>query len=302
MVKNEEMNYETLKSVLNELTFLHGVAELSYIGNSVLDRPIPMITLGEASAKKSVLYVATHHACENICTSLLVKFIEEYISLYENGGTSYQINIQSLHKMRRIYIVPMLNPDGVEYRLSGVGENNPIRDRVISYNGGEDFSLWQSNARGVDLNHNYNAFFDEYKLLEKERQIAPGRTKYSGEYPESEPETAALCSLIRYIMPTLEGVISLHTQGEEIYYSSRGRLPKKSVHVSKILGKMTRYNLCEPSDTACFGGLTDYLVGTCDIPSFTVECGRGKNPLPASQIIKIYTDIREMLFTFPILF
>lgn len=302
MVKNEEINYESLKNFLSEASYLHPIAELSYIGNSVLDRPIPLITLGDSHAEKSVLYVATHHACENICTNLLLKFLEEYIALYENGGSSYQISIKSLYKMRKIYIVPMLNPDGVEYRLNGVGENNPIKDRVIDYNGGEDFSLWQANARGVDLNHNYNAFFDEYKSVEKEREITPGRTKYSGEYPESEPEVSALCSLIRYILPTLEGVITLHTQGEEIYYSSRGKLPKKSVHVSKILAKMTKYNLCEPSDTACFGGLTDYLINTYDIPSFTVECGRGTNPLPPSQIGKIYTDIRQMLFTFPILF
>ena len=302
MVKNEEMDYEALKKFLNEISFSHPEIELSYIGNSVLDRPIPLITLGDSHAEKSVLYVATHHACENLCTSLLLKFLEEYASLYENDGTSYQINIKCLHKMRRIYIVPMLNPDGVEYRLNGIGKSNPIRDRVVSYNEGEDFSLWQANARGVDLNHNYDAFFDEYKQLEKERNISAGRTKYSGEYPESEPETSALCNLIRYILPTLEGVISLHTQGEEIYYSSRGKLPKKSVYVSKILGKMTRYNLCEPSDTACYGGLTDYLINTYDIPSFTVECGKGKNPLSAEQIGKIYTDIREMLFTFPILF
>ena len=302
MIKNEEIGYEKLKNNLSELSFSHPVVQLSYIGSSVLGREIPLITLGDEGAKKSVLYVSTHHACENICTSLLLKFIEEYVFLYENGGMSHQINVGCLNKMRKIYIVPMLNPDGVEYRLNGVGEENPIKDRVVAYNGGEDFSLWQANARGVDLNHNYNAFFDEYKKLEKERDITPGKTKYSGEYPESEPETSALCNLIRHILPSLDGAIALHTQGEEIYYSSRGKIPKKSVHVSKILRRMTRYSLGEPSDTACYGGLTDYLISTHDIPSFTVECGRGKNPLPPSDIPKIYADIREMLFTFPILF
>ena len=302
MIKNEEITYEKLKNLLSELSFSSPALQLSYIGSSVLGREIPLITLGDESAKRSVLYCATHHACENICTSLLVKFIREYAFLCENGSSCYQINVGCLNKMRKIYIVPMLNPDGVEYRLNGVGENNPIKDRVVAYNGGEDFSLWQANARGVDLNHNYNAFFDEYKKLEKEREITPGKTKYSGEYPESEPETSALCNLIRHIQPTLDGVITLHTQGEEIYYSSRGKIPKKSVHVSKILRKITRYSLGEPSDTACFGGLTDYLINTYDIPSFTVECGRGKNPLPYSDVDKIYADIREMLFTFPILF
>ena len=204
--------------------------------------------------------------------------------------------------MRRIYIVPMLNPDGVDYRLNGVDSENPIKDRVIAYNGGENFENWQANGRGVDLNHNYDAYFEEYKNLERERGIMAGKTKYSGEYPESEPEVSALCNFIRYQREALDGVLSLHTQGEEIYYSSRGEFPKKSYHVAKILSRLTKYSLCEPSDTAAYGGLTDWLVSKLDLPSFTLECGRGKSPLPMSDLGKIYTDLRETLFTFPILF
>lgn len=302
MNERKELDYEALIKELNELSEKYDFFDFSYLGTSLLNRPIPLITLGNKSAQKSVLYVATHHACENICTSILLRFIKEYISAYERYGQICQINLRYLFKMRKIYIVPMLNPDGVEYRLHGVAHENPIKDRVIEYNGGEDFSLWQANARGVDLNHNYNAFFDEYKSLERERGILAGRTKYSGEYAESEPEISALCNFIRYNLDTLDGVLSLHTQGEEIYYSSRGKIPKKSLHISKIMSRMTKYNLAETSDTASYGGLTDWLIDTYDKPSFTIECGKGTNPLPISHLGEIYTQIRELLFTFPILF
>lgn len=302
MDKSKELSYDELIGELNELSRIHSIVDFTYIGTSVLNRPIPIITLGERNAEKSVLYVGTHHALENICTSVLLRFIKEYASAYERFGQICQINMHYLQKMRRIHIVPLLNPDGVEYRLNGVGEDNPLRERAILYNGKEIFDKWQANARGVDLNHNYNAYFEEYKLLERERGIVAGKTKYSGEYPESEPEVSALCNFIRYNKENISGVLSLHTQGEEIYYSSRGRLPKKSVHVSKIISRMTGYTLNETEDTASYGGLTDWLISEYDIPAFTLECGRGTNPLPPSEISSIYTKIRELLFTFPILF
>ena len=299
----KELDYNTLIERLNELSNENECVDFSYIGTSLLNRSIPLITLGDKSAEKGVLYVSTHHASENICTSLLVRFISDYASAYKRMGQVCQINLRYLYKMRKIYIVPMLNPDGVEYRLNGISNENPIKDRVIAYNGGnEDFTHWNSNARGVDLNHNYNARFDEYKLLEKEREIYAGKTKYSGEYPESEPEVSALCNFIRYNLNSIDGVISLHTQGEEIYYSSQGIIPKKSLHISKIVSRMTRYNLAETSDTASYGGLTDWLITKYEKPSFTIECGKGQNPLDMSNLMSIYTSIKELLFTFPILF
>lgn len=302
MVENE-LNYNELLNSLDKLAAENKSVKFSYIGSSLLGRAIPLVILGNEDAKKGVLYVSTHHASENICASLMLRFIKEYAESYKRSGQACQISTKCLYKMRKIYIVPMLNPDGVEYRLSGISADNPIRDRVISYNGGnEDFTHWNSNARGVDLNHNYDAFFDEYKRLEKEKEIYPGKTKYSGEYPESEPEVSSLCNFIRYNLDSIDGVLSFHTQGEEIYYSSRGKTAQRSLHTAKIISRMTGYSLAEPTDTASFGGLTDWLITKLSKPSFTIECGKGENPLPMSDLMPIYTKIRELLFTFPILF
>ena len=133
MDKTRELSYNELIENLTQLSSLHPVIDFSYIGNSILDRPIPLITLGDKNAEKSILYVGTHHACENICTSVLLRFINEYIGAYERFGQICQINMHYLNKMRKIHIVPMLNPDGVEYRLHGLENNNPIKDRVIAY-------------------------------------------------------------------------------------------------------------------------------------------------------------------------
>lgn len=298
-----ELNYKELIEKLSKTSQEYSFVKFSYIGESLFGRAIPLITLGDGDAKKGVLYVSTHHASENICTSLMIRFINEYVESYKRNGQTSQISTRCLFKMRKIYIVPMLNPDGVEYRLNGLSPENPIKDRVIAYNGGnEDFTNWNSNARGVDLNHNYDAFFDEYKAIEREREIYAGKTKYSGEYPESEPEVSALCNLIRYNLDSIDGVLSFHTQGEEIYYSSRKEVPKKSIHISKIISRMTGYKLAETSDTASYGGLTDWLITKYNKPAFTLECGKGENPLPMSELVPIYAKVRELLYTFPILF
>ena len=299
---SKELTYSELMERINELEQAHEEMIVSYIGESVFGRSIPVITLGDRMAQKSVLYVATHHACENICTSVLLNFAEEYLNAYERYAQMYQINLRYLFRMRKIYIVPMLNPDGVEYRLNGIEENNPIKDRILAYNGNDDFSKWSSNGRGVDLNHNYNAYFEEYKTIEKEKGITNGKTKYSGEYAESEPETASLANFIRYNSSEIEGIISLHTQGEEIYYKSRGIVPKRADHIARIISRLTGYSVAEVSGEGAMGGLTDWFIKEYNKPSFTIECGKGENPLSASQLMPIYSRLKETLFTFPILF
>ena len=65
---------------------------------------------------------------------------------------------------------------------------------------------------------------------------------------------------------------------------------------------MTGYKPSHTDGTASYGGLTDWYINEYGKPSFTLECGKGENPLPISQILPIYTRLREVLFTFPILF
>lgn len=299
---SKEISHQELLQRINELQSIHGDLCVSYVGQSVFGRQIPIITLGDKRAHKSVLYVSTHHASENICTSVLLNFVEEYLNSYERYAQIYGINLRYLYKMRKIYVVPMLNPDGVEYRLHGINADNPIRERVCAYNGGSDFSKWNANARGVDLNHNYDAYFDDYKKIEKEKGITGGKTKYSGEYAESEPETAALAGFIRYNAEEIEGVLTLHTQGEEIYYKSRGIVPPRGEHLSRVISRLTGYAAGTLQGESAMGGLTDWFIKEFNKPSFTLECGRGENPLPVSQIMGIYSRLKELLFTFPILF
>ena len=267
------------------------------LGNSVLGRPIPLLSIG--TGERKCLYVATHHAMEWITTLLLMRFTNDFCTACMQNTTVGGITPKQLLNTHTLLIVPMLNPDGTDYQLNGIAANNPLRERLLKMNGSADFSHWQANARGVDLNHNYDAGFWEYKNLEKENGIEGGAsTRYSGEAPESEPETAALCNLIRISVP-MGGVLSLHTQGEEIYCNTSKASPKQTGSIARCLSHHTGYRLARANGSAAYGGLADWCLQKMSIPAFTLECGLGCNPLPMESLSKIYCRLRQALFLFP---
>jgi g-D-glutamyl-meso-diaminopimelate peptidase len=260
-----------------------------------------MVTLGEG--KKTFIYVGTHHAMEWITSVLLLRFINEYAEAFREGRRIYNVHLPYLFKERRIVIIPMLNPDGVSYVLEGISTNNPLLSRLERMNPAHpDYSHWQANARGVDLNHNYDAGFVEYKALEKEAGIVGGGpTRYSGECPESEPEVGYLCNYLRFHRDNIHAVLTLHTQGEEIYYTSGSEVTPRSAAMAKALSRLCGYRLSVPDGMAAYGGLTDWCIRSLGLPSFTIECGKGENPLPAEQYFCIYASLRQMFFEAPLL-
>lgn len=269
------------------------------IGETILGKKIHMVTLGSPEAKKSVLYVGAHHGMEWITTLVLLRFINEYCEYYKASKQVFGVNIRSLFEEREICVVPQLNADGVDIQINGACREMPMFERLMKMSGG-DFSRWQANARGVDLNHNYNAGFEEYKKLERERGIEPGATRWSGEYPESEPETGALANFIRF-NEKIDMIMTLHSQGEEIYYTSGAFVPDGAGALAAKLSKLCGYTVSVPEGLAAYGGLTDWYIRKFDKPSFTIECGKGENPIRENKYFPIYAAIREMLFCAPTL-
>ena len=277
-----------------------GICSVSLLGKSFWDAEIPLIRIGQG--EKAILYVGGHHGMETVTSAVLLRFAFELCEAAAKGRRLYNVSCEYLVRHRSIYILPLLNPDGAMIAAGGLTPASPFYERILKMNGGgEDFSHWQANGRGVDLNHNYNAGFGECKQMEAREGIFSGcPSKYSGEYPESEPETAALCSFLRKTLPRF--TLTLHTQGEEIYYSSMGKTLPKTASFARAMAKMTGYRLGTPTGSAAYGGLTDWMIGELSLPCFTLECGKGENPLPPESLVGIYGRIRELLFTGPILF
>lgn len=266
----------------------HRSIEAVTVARSILSRPIEAYYIG--SGKRYACVFAAHHALESV-TSNVAYLLIDYLASGAREGRINNVDCKLLLSKYRFVIVPCVNPDGIELRFHGASDT-PLRERQMRMSSG-DFSTWQANARGVDLNHNYDAGFSEYKALESELGITPGPTLYSGEYPESEPESKGVANLVRTLLPV--ALVSLHTQGEQIYCKPEGRRVRR--YAGRI-SALTGYTVSVPDGTAAYGGLADYS-GSLGIPSFTLELGRGENPLPESVIPDLFRRVKDAIFLLP---
>ena len=258
------------------------------LGKSVLGEEISLFRVG--SGARATVYVGTHHGMEWITALLLYRFLDDFCKSTERRG-----EYSSFMKEHSLYVIPLLNPDGVEIMLHGAAAGGALSEQLLRQNGSDDFSGWQANAHGVDLNHNYDAGFATYKEIERACGILGGApTRYSGEFPLSEPETAALMGFLKSIRPNL--VLTLHTQGEEIYYRKAAPPIPAADAIGEALAGMTGYRLGHAEGAAAYGGLADVLAEREHLCAYTLECGLGKNPLPLRDAKEIYLRLYRTLY------
>lgn len=194
-----------------------------------------------------------------------------------------------------VWIVPLVNPDGAllsERGLCSVEEKK--REFLAKVNGGEDFSLWKANGRGVDLNVNFDAEWGKGK----KNVFRPASENYVGEYPFSEPETQALKRFTESVNP--DYTVSYHTKGEEIYWYFHQSLYDcvRDKKLALALSEATGYPLALAGNSV--GGYKDWCIRKRKIPSFTVEAGRESSSHPlgrkeAKEIIEKNGDALRVL-------
>ncbi|GAA0133810.1 hypothetical protein YSY43_06500 [Paenibacillus sp. YSY-4.3] len=263
------------------------------IGKSVLGKSIDALVLG--SGEECVHVNASVHANEWITTPLLLRFIEELAA--ELGASACNGVASSLTEdlLGRItlWAVPMANPDGMNLSQDGVWLECPYREHLLSWNGGvEDFSRWKANIRGVDLNDQFPAGWEEERA--RRSTVGPASQDYGGIAPLCEPEAAALASLTRRLR--FSRVASLHTQGREIYWNYRDLEPDGSEALADRLAQASGYRAVKL--TGSDAGYKDWFISEFRRPGFTIEAGVGVNPLPTEQFETIYGEIKPLLAEF----
>lgn len=88
-----------------------------------------MLKIGHG--KKKLLYVGGVHGSEHLSAGLLIRYAADYCAGVEDGGKMYSLSMKYLFENRTLYIVPMLNPDGVEIAIHGPEADNPLFDRLM---------------------------------------------------------------------------------------------------------------------------------------------------------------------------
>lgn len=291
---NINYTYNILDSDLRGLKARYPFITIGSAGKSVLGRELYYVRLG--TGPNQVFYNASHHALEWITTPLLTKFIENFSKAYVDGTNIRGYSPRDIWNRSSIYIMPMVNPDGVDLVLNGLSRNNPYYNELIRWNkGSTDFSQnWEANNHGVDLNHNYNALWQLSKDAEASYGVfGPGPTRYSGPFPESEPETKAVVSFTR--SHNFRLVIAYHSQGEVIYWQFSNLTPPESLTIGNQFSNVSGYTLAETSGITSYSGYKDWFIQDFRRPGYTIEVGRGRNPLPISQFDEIYNDNEELL-------
>ncbi|WP_078411121.1 M14 family metallopeptidase [Priestia abyssalis] len=276
----QRYTYATIMNDINRLVRVYPFLRRRSIGNSVLNKPIPELLIGKGS--KQIHYNASFHANEWITTSITMTFINDYVLALTNQGAIRGRAVLPLYAQTTLSLVPMVNPDGVDLVLNGPPEQSPWNERVVQINkGSRDFTGWKANIRGVDLNDQFPAKWE----LERERNPKqPGPRDYGGEKPLSEPESIAMAELTKN--RNFARVLAFHTQGEVIYWGFDNMEPPEAKTIVEEFARVSGY---EPVKTVeSYAGYKDWFIQDWRRPGYTVELGRGINPLPLSQFDSIY--------------
>lgn len=262
--------------------YYSSILSVRKIGYSVMGKPIYAFVIGKG--KKEVFYSGGWHANEWMTSKFLVVFMKELLQHYQSNFPFFHYQVAKIFEEVTLYIVPMVNPDGIELVQQGIYQEHPFYQFVTRVNKGSSrFEHWSSNIRGVDLNHQWPAGWD---IEAKGSPQVPWPRHYSGRTPLTEPEVKAIYDLTK--RQNFSHVLAFHSQGQVIYWGYKNLEPSKSKAMALRLSLVSSYEPIRTSDSN--GGYKDWFIQETGRPGFTIEVGIGTNPLPFSTFPEIWSN------------
>ncbi|NGM82630.1 gamma-D-glutamyl-meso-diaminopimelate peptidase [Paenibacillus sp. 7124] len=262
------------------------------LGQTAYGRQLWAVKLGRG---ESVLFLnGSHHAREWMTTALLMKMIDTYAQSYTLDKSIGPYKIREILNRVSIWIVPMVNPDGVTLSQQGTaGLPNNAAALLSRYNrGSADFTRWKANMQGLDLNRQYPANWSTMKNAVS----YPNYQNYRGTKPVQAPEVKMMMDLTYKIDPDI--TISYHSSGEIIFWNYR-TLPvnlARDREIASSLARLTGYSLVRPEKNPSGGGYKDWYIQEFGRPGFTIEIGNyaGEGNVPLSAFGKIWNENRQV--------
>lgn len=226
---------------INSLRTLYPFVEVGSIGRSILGKNIPSIKIGRGS--KEVFYSAAYHANEWITSPVLMKFVADYCYTYQNNLTIFGYQARQLYNTTTIYIVPMVNPDGVDLVtgefLPGSSAYRFAQNIANDYPSIPFPNGWKANIRGVDLNLQFPAGWEQAREIKYSQGFtSPAPRDFVGYGPLIEPEALAVYNFT--LQHNFSLVISYHTQGEEIYWDFQNINPPRGLKIANRFSAASR--------------------------------------------------------------
>ena len=292
----EGYTYQMLQSDTQQLKSTYPFLEIGSIGYTVLGRPIPYIRIG--SGEKEVFYNGAFHANEWITTPILMRFIEDYAAQYALNGRLGEYSARELYNAVSLFIVPMVNPDGVDLVTGGLQPvDNPYKNAQEIAKSFPDIpfpSGWKANIEGVDLNLQFPAGWQEAKQIKYSQGFTkPAPRDFVGDGPLVARESLAVYNFT--LIHNFRLVIAFHTQGQEIYWKFLNYNPPFAEFIGQQFSRVSGYELADVPYQSGFAGYKDWFIQNYNRPGFTIEAGIGENPLPIEQFSEIYKDVFGIL-------
>lgn len=244
-----------------------------------------VLCLRLGTGERRVLLTAGHHGNEWITSLLLWRMLEDYCSSIRDDGSLWGLPSRQLFRKTSLYLVPLVNPDGADLAAGAVCPGSREYRRaaeLAAHRGDLPFPAgWKANLRGVDLNLNYPARWEQARAR---KEMQPGPRDYPGQAPLDQPETRALAQLTRRLQP--HAVAAWHTQGGEIY----GAEPLPDEGLGERMAAASGYTLAQAPPESADAGYRDWVLQELGIPAYTIEAGRGQNPLPLENLPQLYQE------------
>jgi g-D-glutamyl-meso-diaminopimelate peptidase len=185
----------------------------------------------------------------------------------------------------------MANPDGVDLVNGAAGPEvfGKALDIAAAFPSIPFTQGWKANTNGTDPNLNYPAEWEKAREIKfGQGYTKPAPRDYVGEAPLSAPESRALYEFT--LKHNFALTVSYHTQGEEIYWKFSGIEPEGAREIAENMAAVSGYSIADVPYESGFAGYKDWFIQETKKPGFTIEAGRGVNPLPLSQYDRIRQD------------
>ena len=210
------------------------------------------------------------------------------------------VSAAALVRQVTIYMVPMVNPDGVDLVTAAVAPGTfayAMAAQLADFYPGIPFPEgWKANLLGVDLNLQYPAGWLQAREIKfRQGYTRPGPRDYVGRAPLNQLESRALAGYTEAVDPAL--VLAYHTQGKVIYWQFEDVVVPGARELGERLAQVSGYELADTPYESAFAGYKDWFIKVFGRPGYTVEAGQGENPLPISQFDEIYRDNLPLLIT-----
>ena len=291
----EQYHYHTYQELTDELHLLQmnhsDIMSLTSIGKTYEGRDIWMIKLSdnvtEDEEEPGVLFMGAHHGNEKPSFEVCWFFINYMVEQYENSSLP---EVHTAVDTTQIYVIPMVNPDGVEAdtRKNCAPNHGPfgLRTTITSY--------------GVNLNRNYDdPWFLSYLLPIRYSLpfILPDSSfNYRGPYPFSENETQAVKTFVETHDISIS--ISYHSYGEFIIYPwmhTTKKTPDDPLFqsVGENISLINQYDLHVKTDRliplygGTLGSSENWLYRAKRIIAFTVELCHERAPTDPAVVYDV---------------